>query len=276
MTARVAAERNDALLTWYGERKRTLPWRDVGDPYPVLVSEVMLQQTQVSRVIPYYQRFLGTFPTVGALAGSSLGEVLAVWSGLGYNTRAQRLRDAARMVIDGGWPTTVAGLRDLPGVGRYTAAAIASFAFGTQVATVDTNIRRVLSRWHGEPLDGAGLQAAADADLGVPAGDWNQAMMDLAATLCRPRQPSCSACPVQAWCSGPHGYAPPPPQSRFEGSARQLRGCIIRAVVRRPQSFDQIRRETGFPTEEIEMAIADLEAEGLILRDGQSRWQIGE
>ena len=276
MTARVAAERNDALLTWYGERKRTLPWRDVGDPYPVLVSEVMLQQTQVSRVIPYYQRFLGTFPTVGALAGSSLGEVLAVWSGLGYNTRAQRLRDAARMVIDGGWPTTVAGLRDLPGVGRYTAAAIASFAFGTQVATVDTNIRRVLSRWHGEPLDGAGLQAAADADLGVPAGDWNQAMMDLAATLCRPRQPSCSACPVQAWCSGPHGYAPPPPQSRFEGSARQLRGCIIRAVVRRPQSLDQIRRETGFPTEEIEMAIADLEAEGLILRDGQSRWQIGE
>jgi A/G-specific adenine glycosylase len=276
MTARVAAERNDALLTWYRERKRRLPWRDVGDPYPVLVSEVMLQQTQVSRVIPYYQRFLSTFPTVEALAGSSLGEVLAVWSDLGYNTRAQRLRDAARVVIDGGWPATVAGLRDLPGVGRYTAAAIASFAFGTQIAAVDTNMRRVLSRWHGEPLDGSGLQAAADADLGIPAGDWNQAMMDLAATLCRPRQPSCSACPVEAWCSGPHGYAPPPPQSRFEGSARQLRGCIIRAVVRRPQSFDQIHRETGFPTEEIEIAIADLEAEGLIRRDEASRWQIGK
>jgi A/G-specific adenine glycosylase len=276
MTARVAAERNDALLTWYGERSRSLPWRDIGDPYPVLVSEVMLQQTQVSRVIPYYQRFLGRFPTVESLASSSLSEVLSAWSGLGYNTRAQRLRDTARLVNEGGWPSTVSGLRELPGIGPYTAAAIASFAFGEQIAAIDTNIRRVLSRWHGEPLHGAGLQAAADADLGSPASDWNQATMDLAAAVCHPRQPACVACPVEAWCSGPNGYVPPPPQSRFEGSARQLRGCIVRAVVRQPLSFDQIRRETGFPTEEIEIAIEDLEAEGLIRRDGDRRWQIGD
>jgi A/G-specific adenine glycosylase len=179
-------------------------------------------------------------------------------------------------VSESGWPSTVSGLRELPGVGPYTAAAIASFAFGEQIAAIDTNIRRVLSRWHGEPLEGAGLQAAATADLGVPARNWNQAMMDLAATLCRPRQPSCVTCPVEAWCSGPDGYAPPPPQSRFEGSARQLRGCIVRTVVRQPQSFDQIRRETGFPTKEIEIAIEDLEAEGLIRRNGDRRWEIGD
>ena len=102
------------------------------------------------------------------------------------------------------------------------------------------------------------------------------ATMDLAAAVCHPRQPACVACPVEAWCSGPNGYVPPPPQSRFEGSARQLRGCIVRAVVRQPLSFDQIRRETGFPTEEIEIAIEDLEAEGLIRRDGDRRWQIGD
>lgn len=276
MTTRVEVERNEALLSWYQDRKRDLPWRDADDPYVVLVSEVMLQQTQVSRVVPYFRRFLDRFPTVDALAAAPLTEVLEAWSGLGYNTRARRLRDAARMVVEGGWPTSPEGLLDLPGVGPYTAAAVASFAFGSRIAAIDTNIRRVLSRWHGEPLDGAVLRAAADADLGTPAGDWNQAVMDLAAGLCRPRQPSCEVCPVEPWCSGPDGYAPPPPQARFEGSARQLRGSIVRAVVREPQSFVQLCRETGFPTDEIEMAVEDLTLEGLIIRDEHGFYRVAD
>lgn len=276
MTTRVEVERNEALLSWYQDRKRDLPWRDADDPYVVLVSEVMLQQTQVSRVVPYFRRFLDRFPTVDALAAAPLTEVLEAWSGLGYNTRARRLRDAARMVVEGGWPTSPEGLLDLPGVGPYTAAAVASFAFGSRIAAIDTNIRRVLSRWHGEPLDGAVLRAAADADLGTPAGDWNQAVMDLAAGLCRPRQPSCEVCPVEPWCSGPDGYTPPPPQARFEGSARQLRGSIVRAVVREPQSFVQLCRETGFPTDEIEMAVEDLTLEGLIIRDEHGFYRVAD
>lgn len=276
MATDVEVERNRALLSWYGERKRPLPWRGVQDPYPVLVSEVMLQQTQVARVVPYYRRFLDRFPTVDTLATAPLIDVLEVWSGLGYNARARRLRDAAQMIVDRGWPSDAAGLRELPGVGAYAAAAIASFAFGARIAAIDTNIRRVLSRWHGEPLDGAGLRAVADADLGNPAGDWNQAIMDLASALCRPRQPSCDECPVGAWCSGPDGYIPAPPQARFEGSARQLRGSIVRAVVRQPQSFDQLRRETGFPTAEIEIAIEDLTEEGLIARGDDDRFRVGD
>lgn len=276
MTTGVESERNLALLSWYGDRKRSLPWRDVRDPYPVLVSEVMLQQTGVDRVVPYYRRFLERFPSVDSLADAPLVDVVAVWSGLGYNARARRLHDAARLIVDRGWPADAEGLRELPGVGAYTAAAIASLAFGARIAAIDTNIRRVLSRWHGEPLDGAGLRAAADGDLGTPAGDWNQAIMDLAAALCRPRQPSCDACPVGAWCSGPDGYTPASPQARFEGSARQLRGSIVRAVVRQPQSFDQLRRETGFPTEEIEMAIEDLTGEGLITRGGDDCFRVGD
>lgn len=276
MTTRVEVERNAALLSWYRDRKRDLPWRDADDPYLVLVSEVMLQQTQVSRVMPYFLRFLDRFPSVESLAAAPLSDVLDAWSGLGYNTRARRLRDAAQMVVEGGWPTSPEGLLDLPGVGPYTAAAVASFAFGSRIAAIDTNIRRVLSRWHGEPLDGAVLRAAADADLGTPAGDWNQAVMDLAAGLCRPRQPSCEVCPVEPWCSGPDGYTPPPPQARFEGSARQLRGSIVRAVVREPQSFAQLRRETGFPTHEIEMAVEDLTLEGLISRGEDGCYQVAD
>jgi A/G-specific adenine glycosylase len=276
MATRVEVERNQALLSWYREHRRSLPWRDVRDPYPVLVAEVMLQQTQVDRVVPYYRKFLERFPSVDSLAGAPLIDVLEMWSGLGYNARARRLRDAAKMIADRGWPADADGLRELPGVGAYTAAAVASFAFGVRIAAVDTNIRRVLSRWHGEPLDGAGLRAAADGDLGTPAGDWNQAIMDLATALCRPRQPSCDVCPVGAWCSGPDGYTPAPPQARFEGSARQLRGSIVRAVVRQPQSFDQLRRETGFPTEEIEIAIEDLTGEGLIARGEDDRFRVGD
>lgn len=260
----VEAERNLALLAWYTERERSLPWRGVDDPYPILVSEFMLQQTQASRVAPYYERFLERFPTLDDLADAPLVDVLDAWSGLGYNSRAQRLREAARHIRDHGWPGDVAGLQVLPGVGPYTAAALASFAFGERVPAIDTNVRRVLSRWHGEPLDGPALRATAQRALDADAGRWNQAMMDLGATLCRPRNPWCDECPVEEWCTGPEGYVPLHPQARFEGSARQLRGAIVRAVVRGPQSFEDLRRETGFATGEIEMALEDLLAEGLL------------
>jgi len=264
----LAEERNEALLGWYEIRSRDLPWRSTTDPYQVLVSEFMLQQTQVTRVVVHYERFIERFPRVEDLAAAPLGDVLAAWSGLGYNIRAQRLRESARVIVDRGWPTDVAGLQELPGIGPYTAAALASFALGQRIPAVDTNLRRVLSRWHGEPLDGAALMAAAQDAIAEQASAWNQAMMDLGATVCRPRGPRCESCPVTAWCSGPDGYEAATAQARFEGSARQLRGAIVRSVVRGPQRFESLRRETGFPTAEIEMAIEDLVSEGLITDDG--------
>lgn len=268
--------RNAALLSWYAAQKRTLPWRDETDPYLILVSEVMLQQTQASRVIPFYDRFVARFPTVESLACAVLQDVLDAWTGLGYNTRALRLREAARIIHTNGWPTTPQTLADLPGVGPYTAAAVASFAFGAQVPAVDTNLRRVLSRWHGESLTGAVLTAAAETALGQPAGVWNQAMMDLGATVCVPRNPRCTTCPVEDWCSGPTAYAPPTAQGRFEGSARQLRGAIVRSLVRHPATIDDIVQETGFSPGQVEAAINNLAAEGLIQRDVGGVYQIAE
>ena len=276
MTLRIEYERNEALLAWYGERKRDLPWRSAPDAYAILVSEFMLQQTQAARVIPYYDRFLERYPTVDDLAAASLADVLRLWNGLGYNSRAKRLRDAAQIIAENGWPDTPEALQQLPGVGPYTAAAVASFAFGARVAALDTNARRVLSRWHGEPLDGAVLRRVAEGDLAAEAGDWNQAIMDLGALVCRPRRPSCTTCPVEPWCSGPDGYVPPPPEPRFEGSARQLRGSIMRALVQQPQSVDELRSETGFATEEVVLALEDLGYEELIERDSQGRFQLAD
>lgn len=267
MTTGIEIERNEALLAWYRGHERNLPWRLQPDPYGVLVSEFMLQQTQAARVIPFYERFMAAFPTVESLAAAALGDVISVWSGLGYNTRAKRLRETARIISDGGWPSSIDDLQRLPGVGPYTASAIASIAFGRRVPALDTNVRRVLSRWHGEPLDGRGLRLAAETDLAEDAGAWNQALMDLGASVCRPRQPKCDHCPVENWCSGPEAYVASAPQARFEGSARQLRGSIMRAAVKRPHTFDELRRETGFPTDEIGMALEDLTAEGLIARN---------
>ncbi len=192
----------------------------------------MLQQTQAERVVGHYTRFLQVYPTPAELAAAAPAEVLSVWSGLGYNRRALRLREAARVIASTGWPTTQATLGELPGVGRYTAAAVACFAFGAQIATPDTNMRRVLGRWYGRTLHGNSLDEAAAAELPPGrAADWNQAVMDLGATCCKPLKPACSRCPVQAWCAGPETYAPPPPQPRFEGSARQARGAVVRTLV---------------------------------------------
>src|SRR3954451_10287288 len=190
-----------ALLAWYVRVRRPLPWRATRDPYALLVSEVMLQQTQALRVVPYYERWLSRFPTAAALADAPVRDVLSLWSGLGYNRRALALRNAARVVAASGWPSD---LTSLPGVGPYTAAAVASFAWDVQVAAVDTNVRRVLSR-----RDGVGLsprEVTARAASLLPAGEaavFNQAMMELGATVCRPRVPVCGACPVSDGCHGP-------------------------------------------------------------------------
>jgi A/G-specific adenine glycosylase len=268
--------RNAALFTWYADQQRILPWRGETDPYRILVSEVMLQQTQAARVIPFYERFIRRFGTVEALASAVLQDVLDAWTGLGYNSRALRLREAARIVERHGWPKTTEALAALPGVGPYTAAAMASFAFGAQVPAVDTNLRRVLSRWHGESLNGAALETAARTALGEPAAEWNQAMMDLGATLCVPKSPHCSICPVNDWCSGPAAYKPPAAQGRFEGSARQVRGAIIRALVRRPATLEELVRQTGFGTAETEAALEDLMSEDLIDRNATGTYEIAD
>lgn len=201
------------LLDWYESVKRPLPWRATRDPYAILVSEVMLQQTQAERVVPYYERFLACFPDAAALAAAEPAEVLRLWSGLGYNRRALALQAAAVVVAKSGWPED---LESLPGVGPYTAAAVSSFAFGAAVPAVDVNWRRVVHR-HG---------SAPPASPAV-----NQAMMELGATICTARRRGCEVCPVRAGCAG----HPDPPrgrgQGRFEGSARQLRGRTVAALV---------------------------------------------
>ena len=192
------------LLAWYGVHARDLPWRQSRDPYRVWVSEIMLQQTRVAAVLEHYRRFLRRFPTVEKLAAAREASVLAAWSGLGYYRRARMLHAAAKVVAReyrGKFPATEVAWRALPGIGRYTAAAIASIAFGEPVAVVDGNVERVLSRVLGKRLAGEESWVAAEEllDRKRP-GDFNQAMMELGATVCTPRVPGCLMCPVFEMC----------------------------------------------------------------------------
>jgi A/G-specific adenine glycosylase len=193
------------LLAWYDANARNLPWRESRDPYRVWLSEIMLQQTRVAAVIAHYREFLRRFPTVEKLARAREASVLAAWSGLGYYRRARMLHAAAKLVVrelGGQFPATVEGLRELPGVGRYTAAAIASIAFGEPVAVVDGNVERVLQRFSGRRMAGEVLWQTAEEwlDRQRP-GDFNQAMMELGATVCAPRAPVCMTCPVVDLCA---------------------------------------------------------------------------
>ncbi len=200
------------LLKWYRRHRRNLPWRDESDPYRIWLSEAMLQQTQVTTVIPYYHRFLDRFPTVDDLAAASLEEVLKAWEGLGYYARARNLHKAAHEITEkwgGRFPTNQADLRSLPGFGQYTAGAVASIAFGQVVPAVDGNVRRVLARLFAIREDisrGPAARrlpeiAAALVDPAAP-GDWNQALMELGATVCLPQTPKCLLCPVSELCQG--------------------------------------------------------------------------
>jgi A/G-specific adenine glycosylase len=223
------------LLAWFREHGRDLPWRRTRDPYAILVSEVMLQQTQVARVVPRYHAFLRRWPTVDALAAATSGDVIREWQGLGYNRRALNLHRAARRIAAEGWPDD---LTELPGVGRYTADAVARFAFDEPVLPVDTNVRRVVERTGGT----FGPESA-------------HALMDLGATICLARVPRCPVCPLAERCpSRGRRYEPLRKQSRFEGSFRQRRARTLTLVAERPR-----RRRTLD-----EEATESLAADGLV------------
>jgi A/G-specific adenine glycosylase len=252
----------DALLEWYDRVRRPLPWRATRDPYALLVSEVMLQQTQAARVVPYYEAFLARFPDLPALASAPARDVLAAWSGLGYNRRALALQAAARVVAERGWPDD---LRELPGVGPYTAAAVASFAWDAQHAAVDVNVRRAIERWDGRRLTPRPLAERAAALLPPGrAAAWNQAMMELGATVCTARAPRCDACPVAAWCAS--AGAPAAPAStggsrpRFEDTDRYARGRIVAALL-------EGAALPALEPERLERALAGLARDGLVVRD---------
>jgi A/G-specific adenine glycosylase len=191
-----------ALLGWYDQHQRDLPWRREPSAYRVWISEIMLQQTRVAAVLDYYARFMRRFPDVATLARARESSVLAAWSGLGYYHRARRMQQAAKLIVRrGSFPQTAEEWRQLPGIGRYTAAAIASIAFGEPVAVVDGNVERVLRRVLGEVLNGEVVWERAEALLDSKRpGDFNQAMMELGATVCTPSAPQCPRCPLHLFC----------------------------------------------------------------------------
>jgi A/G-specific adenine glycosylase len=236
-----------ALLAWYRTRGRDLPWRRTKDPYAVLVSEVMLQQTQVERVLSPYADWLQRWPTVESLAEARLAEVIRAWQGLGYNRRAVNLHRAAAHVAARGWPED---LTELPGVGRYTADAVARAAFGADVLPVDTNVRRVLERTGGS--------------FGADSAD---ALMDLGATVCIARIPRCEECPLKRRCpSRGRRYEPLRRQGRYEGSFRQRRAETLRLVAERPRSLAALDGEV----------VAALARDGLVeLRGRRVRLPVG-
>lgn len=252
-----------ALLGWYDAERRDLPWRRTRDPYAILVSEVMLQQTQVARVVPRYAAWLRRWPAAEDLAAAPLGDVLAAWVGLGYNRRAARLREACRAVAEGGWPRDAAGLRALPGVGPYTAAAVASFAFGEPVACVDTNVRRVAER--------LGRGSPAELLAAVPDGrsaDWNQATMELGATVCGARAARCGACPVARWCRSrgtpaPRAGAAGRPAVRFEETNRWARGRVVASLA----AGEGLPADV--PAARLQRALEGLVRDGLVRRRGE-------
>lgn len=281
VSSRTAAGVRRLLLTWYDRERRDFPWRGTTDPYAVLVSEVMLQQTQASRIAERFPRFMARFPTAATLASAPAAEVLAAWSGLGYNRRALALRDAAAAVARHGWPPDVAGLERLPGVGPYTARAIASLAFGSPVGVVDTNVRRWLLRRFAVADRPRDLQALSDALAGAGsdgrAADWTHATMELGARVCRARAPRCDVCPIARGC--PSRDAAPairvPRQPPLAGSDRAVRGALVRLLGasdgHRIAETDA-RRRLGIEPDRWRRILAGLERDRLVhLAGGEVR-----
>lgn len=245
----------EPLLDWYAREARDLPWRRTRDPYAILVSEVMLQQTQVARVIPRYLAWLERWPDVWALAAASPADVLSEWVGLGYNRRALRLREACVVVAEHGWPDD---LRQLPGIGPYTAAAVGAFAFGRHELPVDTNVRRVLERTGWEP-------ERTPPELG-------QALMELGAMVCRAREASCERCPLRGTCASADAVRIAPRRragaagERFEDSNRWVRGRVVEALATGSPLPD------GIAPERLRRAVDGLVRDGVVERvDGALR-----
>jgi len=240
-----------ALLAWYRAVARPLRIRSTREPWPVLVAEVMAQQTQIARVDAAWVAFMARFPTPLALAQASAADVLRAWAGLGYNRRALALQQAARCIVEehgGAVPGSVDALEALPGVGAYTARAVAALAFGQPVAAVDTNVRRVMGRLLGRSLPPRALQAAADAL--VPSADaatWTQASMELGATICQARRPDCRACPVRRWCASVDsladpGFTPRRDSDRSDRAGRTPSATRGRSAPAAAQPFERTSR----------------------------------
>ena len=276
-------ERQRALLAWSERTRRDLPWRRTRDPWAILVSELMLQQTQVPRVVPKYEAFLGRFPTATACAAAPAAAVIESWQGLGYNRRAVNLHRAATVVAEehgGVLPSDLDGLLALPGIGPYTARAILVFAHERDVGVVDTNVARILARWDGVDLSPKELQGVADRH--VPAGEawaWNQAMFDLGATICRARSVACEACPVASACAW-RGLGEDPAravakQSKFEGSDRQGRGRLVDALREGPVADADLAPVMGWPDDEARAlrVAATLVDDGLAVHS-RGRWRL--
>lgn len=279
-------EAQAAVLDWFDSRGRALPFRASTDPYGILVSEVMAQQTQISRVADRWAAFMAAFPSVQALAAAPAAAVLRAWRGLGYNRRALNLHRAARAIVaehGGRVPSALADLERLPGVGPYTARAVASLAFGRAVGPVDTNVRRVLRRAIAadEPMPAASLQSVADRV--VPSGrpaDWTHALMDIGATVCRPASPRCAECPLRPWCAFSARGAPMPARPRardvqpFATTRRWVRGRIIdRLRDAPPGEWTRLDGSIGGHDEAaVSGAIRGLEREGLLERHADDPW----
>jgi A/G-specific adenine glycosylase len=284
MTALEPSPLRRALRAWYRPRREGYPWRRDGiGPYPVLVSEVMLQQTQAARVAAAFDGFLRRFPNVSSLAVAAPADVLRAWSGLGYHRRAVALHEAARTIVrvhGGEVPGDPEALQHLPGVGLYTASAVAAIAFGRPVVAMDVNVRRVASRVvlgrEPEGRDGPRIAAAARVllDRRDPA-TWNQAMMDLGREVCRPA-PRCGVCPLGPWCrfrsvGRPGRSAVAPKQSPFEGSNRQVRGRIVAVLRERPSAgLSGLAAATGFEVDRVGSAVTGLVRDGIVERRGRS------
>lgn len=272
-----------AVLTWFEQHRRPLPWRET-TPWGVLVSEFMLQQTPVARVLPAWQAWLERWPTPASLAEASLADVLRAWGRLGYPRRAQRLQGAAAAIVerhDGQVPDDEEALRALPGVGEYTAAAVLAFAFDRRSIVLDTNVRRVLSRAvQGRALPAPHLTAGERrmAEVLWPATDvesarWAAAVMELGALVCIARAPDCPACPLASTCAwqlagAPAPVSPPRRQKRYEGSDRQARGALL-AVLREaadPVTPDALASAWPADADQRERALAALVADGLVIR----------
>lgn len=274
-----------ALVAWAPGNRRDLPWRSTRDPWHVLVSELMLQQTQVERVVPKYLAFIERFPQPQSCAEAPAGDVVRAWQGLGYNRRALNLHRCAVIVVDdhGGLvPDELTELLALPGVGPYTARAVLAFAFERDVAVVDVNVARVLARRAGRSLRTREVQEAADAL--VPDGrgwSWNQAVLDLGAAICTVRDPRCGVCPVATGCAWEEAGRPDPDpavgsagvsgrQSVFEGSDRQGRGRLVDALRDGPVEWGSVAEVTGWPDDETRArrVAGTLVADGLAVREG--------